>query len=94
MHRKWTPKEKLEIVLEGMKDENGISAICRNRGISTTQYYQWRNKLLGSAEIIFQRSNNKPDIKEERLIQDMGRMKSVIAEITAENLELKKGFIT
>lgn len=94
MHRKWTPKEKLEVVLEGMKDENGIAAICRNRGISTTQYYQWRNKLLGSAEIIFQRSNNKPDIKEERLIQDMGRMKSVIAEITAENLELKKGFIT
>jgi hypothetical protein len=50
--------------------------------------------LLGSAKIIFQRSNNKPDIKEERLIQDMGRMKSVIAEITAENLEFKKGFIT
>lgn len=91
MHRKWSPKEKMEIVLEGLRDEGGISAICRSRGISTTQFYNWKNQLMSSAEGIFQRRNDKPSIKEERLKQENQRMKDVIAEITAENLDLKKG---
>lgn len=92
MHRKWTPKEKLEIVMEGLRDENGISAICRSRGISTTQFYNWKNQLISSADIVFQRQDNKPNLKEERLKQENERMKGVIAEITAENIDLKKGF--
>ena len=35
----------------------------------------------------------KPSVREERLSTDNARMKSVIAEITAENLELKKGLL-
>ncbi len=91
MHRKWSPKEKLEIVMEGLRDEGGISAICRNRGISTTQFYNWKNQLMSSADIIFQRRDDKPSIKEERLKQANERMKDVVAESTAENLDLKKG---
>ena len=91
MHRKWSPKEKLEIVLEGLKDEGGISAICRSKAISTTQFYKWKHQLLGAAEAVYHRTNTKPSVKEERLQQENLRMKSVIAEITAENLELKKG---
>ena len=91
MHRKWSPKDKLEIALEGLKDESGVSVICRSKGISTTQYYQWKNQLLGSADAVFQRQNNKPSIKEEKLKQENERMKTVIAEIIVENLELKKG---
>jgi len=91
MHRKWSPKEKLEIVLEGLKDEGGISAICRSKAISTTQFYKWKHQLLGSAEAIYHWVNNKPSVKEERLHQENQRMKSVIVEITTENLELKKG---
>ena len=91
MHRKWSPKEKLEIVLEGLRDEGGISAICRSRGISTTQFYNWKNQLMSSSEVIFQRRNDKPSIKEERLKHEVNRMKDVIAEVIAENLDLKKG---
>lgn len=91
MHRKWSPKERLEIVLEGLKNEGGISAICRSRGISPTQFYTWKNQLMTSADFIFQRQNNKPNLKEERLKQENERMKGVIVEITAENLDLKKG---
>lgn len=91
MNRKWSPKDKLEIVIEGLRDENGISAICRSRGISTTQFYRWKNQLMEGAGILFQRRNNKPSLQEERLKQENERMKGVIAEITAENLDLKKG---
>ena len=81
----------MEIVLEGLKDEGGISAICRSRAISTTQFYKWKHQLLGAAEAIYHRVNNKPSVKEERLQQENQRMKSVIAEVIAENLDLKKG---
>ena len=81
----------MEIVLEGLKDEGGISAICRSRAISTTQFYKWKHQLLGAAEAIYHRVNNKPSVKEERLQQENQMMKSVIAEVIAENLDLKKG---
>jgi transposase-like protein len=41
-----SPKEKLRIVIEGMKAEN-ISALCRQEGISPTDYYRYREKLIG-----------------------------------------------
>ncbi len=33
--RKWTPKEKLEIVLEGLREGHQVADVCRRRGIST-----------------------------------------------------------
>ena len=46
---------------------------------------------MSSVEVIFQRQNNKPNLREERLKQENERMKGAIAEITAENLDFKKG---
>ena len=89
--RKWTADQKLKIVLEAMQSESKLSAICRREGLSPTQVYQWRAKLLGSAEEIFGR---KRTTTEDRRISELAsenqRFKSVVAEITAENLELKK----
>jgi hypothetical protein len=46
---------------------------------------------LGSAERVFDEQRCRPNISEQRREAEMQRMKSVIAEITAENLDLKKG---
>jgi hypothetical protein len=46
--------------------------------------------LLKSAGAVFDTKADRPNAKEERLRAELSRMKSVIAEITAENLELKK----
>ena len=56
----------------------------------TPQFYDWKKRLLGSAEAVFDERPKKPDAKQERLERELARMKSVVAEITAENLELKK----
>jgi hypothetical protein len=66
----------LEIVLKSLKDEGGISATFRSKAISTTQFYKWKQQLLGAAEAIYHRVNNKPSVKEERLQQENQRMKS------------------
>jgi len=89
--RKWSPKEKLEIVLEGMVSGN-VSEVCRRHGVRVNQYYDWKNKLHKSAETIYARENgNGKSRREEHLEELIKKKDTVIAEITGENLELKKG---
>ena len=89
--RRRTAEEKLRIVLAGLDGTIEISELCRREGINPTQYYGWKKQLLGSASQIFDNGQAKPSTKEARLDRDLTRAKDVIAEITAENLDLKKG---
>lgn len=88
--RPWTAEEKLRIVLAGMEAGVEISELCRREGINPTQYYTWKKQLLASAGRIFNGRKERTSKKEERLEADIARYKEVIAEITSENLELKK----
>jgi transposase len=89
--RKWTASEKLRIVLTCMQPNVDVSEVCRREGINPTQYYGWKKTLMASAGEIFDKHGGKRrDIQEERKERELSRMKDVIAEITAENLELKK----
>ena len=91
--RTWSAQEKLRIVLAGLQRETEIAELCRREGINPTQYYGWKKQLLGSAGKIFANGSDKPSVKEQRLETELTRAKNVIAEITAENLELKKGLL-
>jgi transposase-like protein len=45
-YRKFTPKQKVEIVLAGLRGEKSIREVCREHEIAETLYYSWRDKLL------------------------------------------------
>jgi len=87
------PADKMRIVLKGMEPGIDVASLCRQEGISPTQYYTWKKQLVASADAVFggKRERTK-EVKESRLEADLTRIKNVIAEITAENLELKKRF--
>ncbi len=69
-----------------------ISELCRREGINPTQYYGWKKQLLTSAAKVYADGReSKPSAKEQRLEVDNARLRSVVVEITAENVELKKG---
>jgi transposase len=89
--RRRTAEEKLRIVLAGLDGSIQLSELCRREGINPTQYYGWKKQLLGAAGKIFDQGQSKPSAKEERLAAELSRAKDVIAEITAENLDLQKG---
>ncbi len=89
--RKWPATEKLRIVLAGMQADVEVSELCRREGLNPTMYYGWKNKLLSSAGKVFDDSLGKRQAQEERREAELRRWKSVVAELTAENLELKKG---
>ena len=91
--RTWTPEQKLQLVLESLQSDRQAAEICRREGLAPSRLYKWRQQLLASAGTVFAdkrgcRSGEDPQIT--RLAADNQRMKNVIAEITAENLVLKK----
>jgi hypothetical protein len=48
--RKFSPEEKIRIVLEGLKGEESISEICRREGITSSLYYRWSKAFLDAAD--------------------------------------------
>jgi transposase len=88
--RRWSAADKLRIVLAGMQPNVEVSELCRREGINPTQYYGWKKQLLSSASKVFDAQEGKRSAAEERKEAELLRLKNVIAELTVENLELKK----
>lgn len=87
-NKKRSAKEKLKIVLEGLQSDN-ISETCREHGIYESQFYQWKNKLLDSADKVYSRKNKK-DPEKEKLKSENEKLKETIVEQTCELQILKK----
>jgi transposase-like protein len=45
-YRKFTAKQKAEIVLAGLRGDRSVKDVCREHEIAETLYYSWREKLL------------------------------------------------
>ncbi len=89
--KKWRAAEKLRLVLKGLEPGIDVATLCRQEGLSPTQYYSWKQRLTGSGEAVFGKAKrSQENAAEAKLQAELTRMKNVIAEITAENLELKK----
>lgn len=88
--RTFTNEERLALVLEGLKDETSISALCRREGISATIWYRWRERLFANVDRVFVKTDpGVPDVAAAHEAEAT-RLRAVIAELTEENLALKK----
>lgn len=83
--RKWTGKQKLQIVLEGMAGKARLAELCQQHEISQAQYYQWRDRLLKDGSKVFERGG--ADASENRLKKENSDLKRMIGEL---HMELKK----
>ena len=88
--RKWTAEEKLRIVLTGMDGGGGLRRCVVGRGSTRRCTTAGRSSCCASAGQIFERSRRSRGKEGAIGGGALARMKDVIAEITAENLELKK----
>ena len=43
---KYSSEEKIRIVLEGLRGEESIAALCRREGIAEGLYYSWSKEFL------------------------------------------------
>jgi transposase len=75
--RRYTPEEKVRIVLEGFRREVGVKDLCRREGIKPGAYYAWTKDFMEAGK--------------ERLTRDTVRdaTRQEIEQIKRENTELK-----
>ena len=83
--KKYKAKERLIIVLEGIKGNLSLGELCNQYGISQQTYYNWRDRLLSEGSKIF--SYGGVDREKEVLKQELSRLKETVGELT---MELKK----
>jgi transposase len=91
--RHWKAEEKLRIIEEARGTDSTISEVCRRYGIGTGQFYAWeRNARQGALAALRNGKRGRKESKqEESLKSEVERLRAVIAELSMENLELKKG---
>jgi transposase len=92
-HRRFTAEQKLEILREADQPGVPVSEVCRRHGLSPSVFYRWRAVAQGGSAVALKRDAQRTprkDDPEARHKAEVERMRAVIAEITAENLELKK----
>ena len=80
--RKWDPRTKAMIVIEGLKGKP-ISELCTEHQISQAQYYQWRDQFLAKMPQVFVDDSRR----EKALTRENIRLKRIIGNLT---IELKK----
>jgi len=82
--REWTAKQKLQIVLDGLKNQISVSDLCSKYSVTQGQYYKWRDQLLNNAEKAFETNPDKALVEAKK---ENHRLKSIIGTLT---VELKK----
>jgi transposase len=90
--RKFSPEEKIRIVLEGFRGEVKISELCRREGIRPNVYYAWLKDFMeaGKARLQADTVRDATQAQVEALKRENERLKQLVAELSLQNLVLKK----
>ncbi len=90
--RKYTPEEKIRIVLEGFRCEVTVNDLCRREGIKPHSYYSWTKEFMEAGRERLSRDTVRDATRQE--IQDLkrenGELKQLVAELSLEVYRLKK----
>ena len=93
--RKHSAEEKIRIVLEGLRGEESIAALCSREGIADGLYYSWSKEFLEAGKRRLAgdtaRQASSPEVKDLR--RETGDLKEALAEAILENRLLKKSMI-
>ncbi|MBH8605506.1 transposase [Thermoactinomyces sp. CICC 10522] len=87
--RKWTPEEKMNIVLAGLKGDVSIAELCRQHNISQTLYYRWKDTFIqrGLEGLAGKQSLDK---EREQLQAKTAEYELLIGKLTVKLAQLKK----
>ncbi len=90
--RKYSSEEKIRIVLEGLRGEEGIAELCRREGISPNLYYSWSKEFLDAGKRRLmgdtKRQATSPEVKSLRT--ENSQLKELVADLSLTNAVLKK----
>ncbi len=90
--RKFSPDEKIRIILEGLKGEESIADICRREGIAPNLYYRWSKAFLeaGKKRLKGDTEREATSSEVDGLRQENAQLKQLVADLSLKNQVLKK----
>ena len=90
--RKFTPEEKVRVVLEGFRRETKVSDLCRREGINPNVYYAWLKEFMeaGKSRLAAESVRDATQLEVDGLKQQNQQLKQLVAELSLEVLVLKK----
>jgi transposase len=93
--RKHSTEEKIRIVLEGLRGEESIAALCRREGIAESLYYSWSKEFLeaGKKRLAGDTARQATSNEVKSLRAEAHDLKEALAEQMLENRLLKKSMI-
>lgn len=93
--RHHSAEDKIRIVLEGLRGEESISALCRREGIADGLYYSWSKEFLEAGKKRLAGDTARAATTDEvKLLRRQAQdLKEVVAEQALELRLLKKSMI-
>ena len=90
--RKYTPEEKIRIVLEGFRREATVSDLCRREGINIANYYSWTKEFMEAGKERLARNTVRDATRQEieELKRENGDLKEIVAELMLDTHCLQK----
>ena len=90
--RKYTPEEKIRIVLEGFRREVTVSDLCRREGIKPHSYYAWTKEFMEAGKERLTRDAVRDATQQEvhQLRRENVELKQLVADLSLEGYRLKK----
>jgi transposase len=93
--KQYGAEEKIRIVLEGLRGEESIAALCRRKGIAESLYYNWSKEFLeaGKKRLAGDTARAATSDEVKVLRKEARDLKEVVAEQALELRILKKSMI-
>jgi transposase len=93
--KQYGAEEKIRIVLEGLRGEESIAALCRREGIAESLYYTWSKEFLeaGKKRLAGDTARAATSDEVKVLRKEARDLKEVVAEQALELRILKKSMI-
>jgi transposase len=90
--RKYTPEEKIRIVLEGFRREVSVRDLCRREGIKPGAYYAWTKDFMEAGKDRLARDSVRDATRQEidELKRENVELKHLVADLSLEAYRLKK----
>ncbi len=90
--RKYSPEEKVRIVLEGFRREVAVNELCRREGIKPGAYYAWTKDFMEAGKERLTRDAVRDATRQEieQIKRESTDLKHLVADLSLEVYRLKK----
>ena len=90
--RKYTPEEKVRIVLEGFRREVTVNELCRREGIKPGAFYSWTKDFMEAGKERLTRDTVRDATRYEinELKRESIDLKQLVADLSLDGYRLKK----